>query len=75
MPLNGLEARPTVDVGFYGGQDQCGGISWALYSKKSWVSYAMKNGVSFDAGSIKIEPITVEKKYPVQDSIYCPYGY
>ena len=61
--MNGLEARPTVDVG-YGGQDQLWlGFPGSCIPRKSWVLYAMKDGVSFDAGSIKIEPITVEKKY------------
>ena len=50
--MNGLEARPTVDVGLWRTGSVVAGISWLVYSKKSWVSYAMK-----------IEPITVEKKY------------
>ena len=36
--MNGLEARPTVDVGFWRTGAVVAGISWLVYSKKSWVS-------------------------------------
>ena len=42
--MNGLEARPTVDVGLWRTGSVVAGISWRVYSKKSWVSYAMKMG-------------------------------
>ena len=42
--MNGLEARPTVDVGLWRTGSVVAGISWLVYSKKSWVSYAMKMG-------------------------------
>lgn len=42
--MNGLEARPTVDVGLWQTGSVVAGISWLVYSKKSWVSYAMKMG-------------------------------
>ena len=42
--MNGLEARPTVDVGLWRTGSVVAGISWLGYSKKSWVSYAMKMG-------------------------------
>ena len=61
--MNGLEARPTVDVGLWRTGSVVAGISWLVSSKKSWVIVCHEDGVSFDAGSIKIEPITVEKKY------------
>ena len=52
--MNGLEARPTVDVGLWRTGSVVAGISWLV---------CHEDGVSIDAGSIKIEPITVEKKY------------
>ena len=42
--MNGLEARPTVDVGLWRTGSVVAGISLLVYSKKSWVSYAMKMG-------------------------------
>ena len=42
--MNGLEARPTVDVGLWRTGSVVAGISWLVYSKNSWVSYAMKMG-------------------------------
>ena len=42
--MNGLEARPTVDVGLWRTGSVVAGISWLVYSKKSWVWYAMKMG-------------------------------
>ena len=42
--MNGLEARPTVDVGLWRTGSVVAGISGLVYSKKSWVSYAMKMG-------------------------------
>ena len=42
--MNGLEARPTVDVGLWRTGSVVAGISWLVYSKKSWGSYAMKMG-------------------------------
>ena len=62
--MNGLEARPTVDVGLWRTGSVVAGISWLVYSKKSWVSYAMKMGCHLTQEVSKIEPITVEKKYP-----------
>lgn len=57
--MNGLEARPTVDVGLWRTGSVVAGISWLVLG-----IVCHEDGVSFDAGSIKIEPITVEKKYP-----------
>lgn len=42
--MNRLEARPTVDVGLWRTGSVVAGISWLVYSKKSWVLYAMKMG-------------------------------
>ena len=42
--MNGLEARPTVDVGLWRTGSVVAGISWLVSSKKFWVSYAMKMG-------------------------------
>ena len=45
--MNGLEARPTVDVDFMAdriSRDREFHTSWLVSSKKSWVSYAMKMG-------------------------------
>ena len=42
--MNGLEARPTVDVGLWRTGSVVAGISWLVSSKKSWVLYAMKMG-------------------------------
>lgn len=42
--MNGLEARPTVDVDLWQTGSVVTGISWLVSSKKSWVLYAMKMG-------------------------------
>ena len=48
----------------YGGQDQLWlGFPGSCIPRNPGYRIAMEDGVSFDAGSIKIEPITVEKKY------------
>lgn len=62
--MNGLEARPTVDVDF---------LADRISRDRDFLAYVFQeildivcdeDGVSFDVDSIRLEPITVEKKYP-----------
>ena len=62
--INGLESRPTVDVDFMA--DRIG-------HDRDYLAHVFheildivcdEDGVTFDVDSIKLEPITVEKKYP-----------
>ena len=62
--MNGLEARPTVDVDFMADRISRDRDFLARVFQEILGIVCHEDGVSFDAGSIKIEPITVEKKYP-----------
>ena len=62
--MNGLEARPTVDVDFMADRISRDRDFLASVFQEILGIVCHEDGVSFDAGSIKIEPITVEKKYP-----------
>ena len=62
--MNGLEARPTVDVDFMADRISRDRDFLARVFQEILGIVCDEDGVSFDAGSIKIEPITVEKKYP-----------
>lgn len=62
--LDGLEARPTVDVDFMADRigrdrDNLLGVFMQIVSIE-----CDEDGVLFDVESIKAEPITVDKKYP-----------
>ena len=61
--MNGLEARPTVDVDFMADRISRDRDFLASVFQEILGIVCHEDGVSFDAGSIKIEPITVEKKY------------
>ena len=61
--MNGLEARPTVDVDFMADRISRDRDFLARVFQEILGIVCHEDGVSFDAGSIKIEPITVEKKY------------
>lgn len=70
--MNGLEARSTVDVDFMVDRISRDRDFLARVFQEILGILCDKDGVSFDAGSIKIEPITVEKNILVQDSILLP---
>lgn len=62
--IDGLEARPTVDVDFMAKQISRERVFLAKVFQEIIGIPCDEDGVIFDAGSIKIEPITVDKKYP-----------
>lgn len=69
--MNGLEARPTVDVDFMADRISRDRDFLARVFQEILGIVCHEDGVSFDAGSIKIEPITFWYKI----LFYCPYGY
>ena len=62
--MNGLEARPTVDVDFMADRISRDRDFLAHVFQEILGIVCDEDGVSFDVDNIKIEPITVEKKYP-----------
>ena len=62
--LDGLEARPTIDVDFMAERISRDRDSLTEVFRKIVVIGCDEDGVVFDAESIKTEPITVDKKYP-----------
>lgn len=65
--MNGLEARPTVDVDF---------MADRISRDRDFLTHVFQeilgivcdeDGVSFDVNSIKLEPITVERSILAQD--------
>ena len=62
--MNGLEARPTVDVDFMADRISRDRDLLAHVFQEILGIVCDEDGVSFDVNSIKLEPITVEKKYP-----------
>ena len=62
--MNGLEARPTVDVDFMADRISRDRDFLAHVFQEILCIVCDEDGVSFDIDSIKVEPITVEKKYP-----------
>lgn len=62
--MNGLEARPTVDVDFMADRISRDRDFLAHVFQEILGIVCDEDGVSFDVNSIKLEPITVEKKYP-----------
>lgn len=62
--LDGLEARPTVDVDFMADRISRDRETLTGIFKKIVAIDCDEDGVYFDAESIKTEPITVDKKYP-----------
>ena len=61
---NGLEARPTVDVDFMADRISRDRDFLAHVFQEILGIVCDEDGVSFDIDSIRLEPITVEKKYP-----------
>lgn len=62
--LDGLEARPTVDVDFMADRISRDRETLTEIFKKIVAIDCDEDGVYFDMESIKTEPITVDKKYP-----------
>ncbi len=62
--LNGLEARPTVDVDFMADRISRDRESLTGVFKKIMAIGCDEDGVIFDGESVRTEPITVDKKYP-----------
>lgn len=62
--LNGLEARPTVDVDFMADRISRDRENLMKVFKQIIAISCDEDGVLFDTESIKAEPITVDKKYP-----------
>ena len=62
--MNGLEARPTVDVDFLADRISRDRDFLAHVFQEILDIVCDEDGVSFDVDSISLEPITVEKKYP-----------
>lgn len=64
--MNGLEARPTVDVDFMADRISRDRDSLRTCSRNLGI-VCDEDGVSFDVNSIKLEPITVERSILAQD--------
>lgn len=62
--ISGLEARPTVDVDFMAERISRDREYLAKVFQEIISIPCDEDGVTFDADSISIEPITVDKKYP-----------
>lgn len=62
--LDGLEARPTVDIDFMADRISRDRDNMTEIFKKIVAIGCDEDGVYFDTESIKPEPITVDKKYP-----------
>ena len=62
--LDGLEARPTVDVDFMADRISRDRETLTGVFKQIVAIGCDEDGVLFDTESIKTEPITVDKKYP-----------
>lgn len=62
--LDGLEARPTVDIDFMADRICRDRKTLSEIFKKIVAIDCDEDGVYFDTESIKAEPITVDKKYP-----------
>lgn len=62
--LNGLEARPTVDIDFMADRISRDRDNMTEIFRKIIAIGCDEDGVYFDTESIKPEPITVDKKYP-----------
>lgn len=62
--LDGLEARPTVDVDFMADRISRDRVTLTRVFKQIVAIGCDEDGVLFDTESIKTEPITVDKKYP-----------
>lgn len=62
--LDGLEARPTVDIDFMADRISRDRDNMTEIFRKIVAIGCDEDGVYFDTESIKPEPITVDKKYP-----------
>lgn len=65
--MNGLEARPTVDVDFMADRISRDRDFLAHVFQEILGIVCDEDGVSFDVNSIKLEPITVERSILAQD--------
>lgn len=62
--MSGLEARPTIDVDFMADRISRDRNSLTKVFQEILGIVCEEDGVIFDADNIKLEPITIEKKYP-----------
>lgn len=62
--MNGLEARPTVDIDFMASRISRDRESLTRVFHEILSVECDEDGVTFDVDNVKVEPITVEKEYP-----------
>lgn len=62
--MNGLEARPTVDIDFMASRISRNRESLTRVFREILSVECDEDGVTFDVDNVKVEPITVEKEYP-----------
>ena len=62
--FNGLETRPTVDVDFMAQNISRDPEHLEKVFREILSTTCEEDGVTFDAGNLKSEPITIEKEYP-----------
>lgn len=70
--MNGLEARPTVDVDFMADRISRDRDFLAHVFQEILGIVCDEDGVSFDIDSIRLEPITVERNITAPDSTLLP---
>lgn len=70
--MNGLEARPTVDVDFLADRISRDRDFLAHVFQEILCIVCDEDGVSFDIDSIKVEPITSTRNIPAPDSTLLP---
>lgn len=62
--LDGFNARPTIDIDLLGEQISNDRTNLKMAFQKICSIECVDDGVVFDASSLELEPIAVEKKYP-----------
>lgn len=62
--LDGFNARPTIDIDLLGEQISNDRTNLKMAFQKICYIECADDGVVFDASSLELEPIAVEKKYP-----------
>ena len=62
--LDGLKARPTIDIDLLGERISNERDNLKEVFQKVCAIECEDDGVTFDATSLELEPIAVEKKYP-----------
>lgn len=62
--LEGLEARPTIDIDFMANRISRDRVFLTKVFKEILAIPCDTDGVTFDPQSLRTEPITVDKKYP-----------